>query len=188
MYRTLFATIAMLTLVAPITRAQTPRNGVRAVTDQASAGKCTLTVSESAGARVLFLFDRSIVKEFNRAWRRAAAGTAAVEAVVLIVRNADGSVKAIAPAATNEYHRLSFRWQPGTVAVLHTHPNHSDPRPQPADIAIAERFQVPMFTLTIQGMFLYDPATGLISKVQNGIDWLEYSRWARDAPVIVQTP
>lgn len=139
---------------------------------------------KASGAKVLSLFDRDIVKGFNQAWQRVANGSLAVEAVVLIVRNADGSYKAVLPNPTHEYRQLTFRWQPGTIAIAHTHPNHSDPRPQPDDIEIAERFQVPMFTLTISGMFLYDPATKTISKVHNGVDWLDYAKWARLSPVM----
>ncbi len=125
-----------------------------------------------------------IVKVFRAAWQRAGGGTIQVEAVVLIVRNADGSCRTILPHSTNEYRRLTFQWQPGTIAILHTHPNHNDPKPSPADMEIADRFRVPMFTLTISGMFLYDPMTKVISRVQAGVDWLEQAKWARYAPVM----
>jgi hypothetical protein len=131
-------------------------------------------------------FDPPIVKAFADAWQRAAGGTIAVEAVVLIVRNADGTCKAVSPQATNEYRRLTFQWQPGTVAILHTHPNSNSPKPSPTDMELADRFRVPMFTLTLKGMFLYDPTTRAISRVQPGVDWMEASKWTRYAPVMAQ--
>jgi hypothetical protein len=152
-----------------------------AVTHDADTGSLD---RQASGAKVLSLFDKDIVKGLNHAWQRVAGGSMAVEAVVLIVRNADGSCQAVLPNPTHEYRQLTFRWQPGTIAIAHTHPNHSDPRPQPDDIEIAERFHVPMFTLTISGMFLYDPATKTISKVHNGVDWLDDAKWARISPVM----
>ena len=53
---------------------------------------------------------------------------------------------------------------------------------------IAERFHVPMFTLTIKGMFLYDPATKVIRMVQPGIDWMDAAKWTRYAPVMAAQP
>ena len=171
MKRVLCIMIALL-LMASATRAQALRDSA----DQSSA------------AAVMAQFDREIVKAFREAWQRAAIGTIAIEAVVLILRNADGSCKATLPQPTNENRRLTFYWQPGTIAVVHTHPNSNSPRPSPADIEIAERFHVPMFTLTIKGMFLYDPATKVISMVQPGIDWMDAAKWTRYAPVMAAQP
>lgn len=169
---------------ASLARAQALRDAAGVAPACAQDGNAGSSDRQASGARVLALFNREIVKGLNQAWQRVASGNLAVEAVVLIVRNADGSCKAVLPNPTHEYRQLTFRWQPGTIAIAHTHPNHSDPRPQPADIEIAERFQVPMFTLTISGMFLYDPATKAISKVQNGVDWLDYAKWTRNAPAM----
>jgi len=130
-------------------------------------------------ADVMSRFDREMVKAFRAAWRNAGNGLTAVEAVILIIRKADGSCKAVLPDPKGQHYRFTFRLQPGTIAVVHTHPNDSDPRPATADIEIAERFQVPMFTLTIRGMFLYDPTTKVTSRVQGGKDWLISSKWAR---------
>jgi len=130
-------------------------------------------------AYVMSQFDRDIVKAFRAAWYHAGKGLVAVESVVLIIRKADGSCKAVLPDPTRQHYRFTFSLQPGTIAIVHTHPNDSDPRPATADIEIAERFQVPMFTLTITGMFLYDPTTKATSRVQDGKDWLISSKWAR---------
>ena len=80
---------------------------------------------------------------------------------------------------THQRYRFTFHRLPGTIAVVHTHPNDHDPRPAEADINIAERFRVPMFTLTNTGMFLYHPTTKVTSRVQDGTDWLVNSKWTR---------
>lgn len=134
--------------------------------------------SATAGA-VMAKFDRDIVKAFRAAWCHAAKGRASVEAVALIIRNADGSSTALLPDPTHQRYRFTFHWLPGTIAVVHTHPNDYDPRPAEADIDIAERFGVLMFTLTSTGMYLYDPTTKITSRVQHGTDWLVNSKWRR---------
>jgi hypothetical protein len=173
--------LLMMGIASLFSASVAPAQTLREVAAAPAGAHDAKAASPASGATVMSMFDRSIVKGFNEAWQRTAAGTALLEAVVLVVRNPDGSYKAVLPKTTREYRQFTFRWQPGTVAVVHTHPNHSDPKPQPADIEIAERFQVLMFTLTLRGMFLYDPATKVISKVQEGIDWLDYSKWKRYA-------
>jgi hypothetical protein len=155
----------MLRDVAPTAGAHHPNAGI-------------LDSAASAGV-VMAQFNRDIVKAFRAAWYQAAKGRASVEAVILITRNPDGSCKAVLPDSTHQHYRFTFHWLPGTIAVVHTHPNDHDPRPAEADIDIAERFRVPMFTLTNTGMFLYDPATKITSRVQHGTDWLVNSKWRR---------
>jgi hypothetical protein len=100
-----------------------------------------LTSADRAIAR----FDGQVVQAFSTAWRRSGNGTASLEAVVLILRMADGSYVAREMGSTNEYKRFTFRWQPGAIAIIHTHPNRSDPKPCDDDIAIARKYNVPMF-------------------------------------------
>lgn len=135
--------------------------------------------SHASADAVMAQFDRDIVKAFRAAWYQAAKGRASVEAVVLIIRDADGSSTAVLPDPTHQHYRFTFHWLPGTIAVVHTHPNDYNPRPAEADIDIAERFGVPMFTLTSTGMYLYDPTTKITSRVQDGTDWLVNSKWRR---------
>ena len=168
MKRALFIIVAAWLFTVSMARAQTPR------------------AADPSSAAVMARFDRRIVKEFREAWRRAGNGTTAVEAVILLVRDAAGNCKVISIPATNENRQMTFQWQPGTIAIIHTHPNRNDPGPSPADVQIADRFHVPMFTLTIKGMYLYDPATKAVSRVQPGIDWMEEAKWARYAPMLAR--
>jgi len=120
-------------------------------------------------------FDERVVEAFNKAWSRSSNGTSGNEGVVLVLRRADGSYSGIELGATNEHKRFSFRWQPETIAVIHTHPNESDPRPHDEDIAVADKHGVPIFTITSRGMYAYDPNTRKISKVADNLDWLNPS-------------
>jgi hypothetical protein len=128
-----------------------------------------------------FEFTRNIgeglIKEFDQAWRQSLDGTNGRESVILIFRMTDGSYTGRAQGFTNEYDKFTFRWNPAALAIVHTHPNHSDPRPGAIDKRVADRYGVPNFTITSSGMYVYDPATKKTSKVLNGLDWLNLSRW-----------
>jgi len=121
--------------------------------------------------------DNRIVKSFEKAWQRAGNGTSSFEGVVLILRMADGSFSGRDMGATNEYKRFTFSWHPAAIAIVHTHPNSSNPEPCDADIVAADKYGVPIFTLTNRGMYVYDPGTRKISKVMNDLEWLNQSRW-----------
>jgi len=121
--------------------------------------------------------DAAIVDSFSRAWRRAGNGTLPSEGVVLILKMKDGKFSGREMGATNEYKRFTFGWHPATIAIVHTHPNTSDARPQDDDLAVANKYHVPIFTITSRGMFVYDPGTKRISRVMLGLDWLDESKW-----------
>lgn len=122
-------------------------------------------------------FNKKIVSEFSKAWQRTSCGASHTEAVVLILRMVDGSFSARSQGFTNEFKRFTFAWHPATVAIVHTHPNGSDPRPQADDCALADKYKVPVFTITNKGMYVYDPFTRKTSLVQEDLDWLEPSKW-----------
>jgi len=126
---------------------------------------------------VLSDIDEKLVKEFNGAWQRCLLGSKDTEAVVLVLRGLDGSVRAVSAGHSTQSYAFTFKWNPDIVAVFHTHPNNRNPKPQPQDIEIARRFGVPIFTLTRQGMYGYDPVSDRITRVKKGTDWLESSSW-----------
>jgi hypothetical protein len=128
---------------------------------------------------VISIFDRHIVTEFGKAWRSSGNGMTDSESVVLILRMLGGGYAAKSLGATNERRQFTFRWHPGAIAIVHTHPNNASPRPQEADCQVADRYGVPVFTLSREGMFAYDPYTKKITRVQNGLKWLELSSWSR---------
>lgn len=128
---------------------------------------------------VISKFDPDIIKEFSKAWQISGNGTSDSESVVLILRMIGGRYMAKTLGSTNEHRSFTFRWHPAAVAVVHTHPNNASPRPQEADLQLADKYGVPVFTLALSGMFVYDPYTKKITRVQDGLNWLDTSRWLR---------
>jgi len=123
--------------------------------------------------------DKKIVDAFSQAWRRAGNGSLPLEGVVLIQRMVDGSYSARELGSTNEHKKFTFRWLATTIAIVHTHPNSSDPKPQDEDLVVADKYGVPVFTITSRGAYVYDPSTKKISKVMSNLDWLDVSNWRR---------
>jgi hypothetical protein len=41
-----------------------------------------------------------------------------------------------------------------------------------------------MFTITIHGMYVYDPLTQKTSMIHYGLDWLDFGKWDRRRPVL----
>ena len=128
---------------------------------------------------VLSTFNKPIIESFREAWQRAANGTTSRESVVLILKMADGSYGARMPNPTNEYKSFTFAWHPATIAIVHTHPNGSHAHPEGGDLAVADKYKVPVFTITLQGMFVYDPATHKTTKVCDGLQWREDAAWEK---------
>src|SRR5215813_4920135 len=141
------------------------------------------THSEMAAVRnadfVISKFDKPIVDSFSRAWRRVGNGTLPEESVVLILRMADGGYSARDMGATHEHKQFTFRWHPATIAIVHTHPNSSGPKPQDEDLTVADKYGVPIFTITSRGMYVYDPTTRKITRVFDNLDWLEMAKWKK---------
>jgi hypothetical protein len=121
--------------------------------------------------------DENLIKEFNGAWQQCVLGSKDLEAVVLLLREPKGSVRAVSAGRSTQSYAFTFKWNPGIIAVFHTHPNNRNPKPQPQDIEIARRFNVPIFTLTSRGMYSYDPVTDRVTRIKSGTDWLESSSW-----------
>ena len=119
-----------------------------------------------------------MVKEFRQAWIWSDNGARNIEGLVLLFHCQDGSYRAAAQRPTNEGWSFTFRWSPDVIAIVHTHPNKGDARPLGADQVIANRFGVPIFTITNRGMYMYDPGTKKTTKLQEGLDWLDMANWS----------
>ena len=152
------------------------RSLLEAVAAARTRSNATLAISSADYA--ISKFDNGIVKAFEKAWERSGDGASSLEGVVLILRMADGSFSGRDMGVTNEYKRFTFPWHPAAIAIVHTHPNTSDPKPCGEDIVVAEKFGVPIFTITSRGMYVYDPGTRKTSKVMRDLDWLDQSRWS----------
>ena len=175
----LFASIVTLVIAA------SPAPGLSVTANFSPALLCAIDASKPRSpARalrgvdyVISKFDAGIVKAFGKAWLKSGDGTTPQEAVVLILRMADGTYGGRVLGSTNEQYQFTFNWHPSTVAVVHTHPNKLDPRPYGQDLMIADKYRVPVFTITNRGMYVYDPDTRKISRVLANTDWLDLSRF-----------
>ncbi len=136
-------------------------------------------VHPTSASLAISTIDKRIVEAFGKAWRRSGNGSLPLEGVVLILRMADGGYSGREMGSTNEHKQFTFRWHPATIAIVHTHPNTSDPQPQDEDISVADTYHVPVFTITSRGMYVYDPGPRKVSKVMSNLDWLEIENWSR---------
>src|SRR5215831_1748116 len=126
-----------------------------------------------------------VIQEFDKAWQAACQGIANTERAVLIFRRVDGSLVAEGQGSTNQFERLSVKWNQAAIAIVHTHRNHDDAEPSEPDKKVANKLGVPIFTITSRGMYVYDPEMKKVVKVQDGLDWLDVSKWSIDpSPVI----
>jgi hypothetical protein len=121
-----------------------------------------------------------ILGEFSKAWRASELGHSNRESAMLLFLMSDGSILAKPQDGTHERDSARFNWHPSARAIVHTHPNLGDPKPSNEDRRVAHRLQVPIFTLTIRGMYVYDPQVKKTCKLHNGLDWLEQSKWSRN--------
>ena len=183
-----FLIVSFLIFSGSVSQGQTSNSaaGGENNSDEASriATNRNRTIKEKGASFVLSRIDERVVLEFARAWDKSTHGIKAQEALVLIFRMPDDSIKAVPGGQTNEAYRFTFEWNQSIIAIVHTHPNKSNPEPKGQDLLIADRFGVPMFTITVSGMYLYDPATRKTIKVHDGLDWLRPKSWARYSGLI----
>jgi hypothetical protein len=130
---------------------------------------------------ILSRIDEAVANEFEKAWRSAGSGADSIEAVVLLYKKIDGSLMARSPHLTYQSKQFGFKWVPNIIGVVHTHPNTANPRPQGEDKHVADRFGIPVYTITSRGMYMYDPATKRTSLVQDGLDWMKTSKWDQNS-------
>ena len=121
-----------------------------------------------------------LIHEFDKAWQAAGQGKANTERAVLIFRKLDGSLVAEGQGYTNEFDSLSFKWNPAAIAIVHTHRNYDGAEPSPKDKELANKLGVPIFTITSRGMYVYDPESRDVIQLQDGLDWLDASKWSTD--------
>jgi hypothetical protein len=147
--------------------------GSKAVYPPGLPGNSSRPAAINIISSILTRIDKAVIKEFRTAWKISGSGFMKREGVVLLYRMPDGSIKARSQGCSNEYMQFTFTWKPNVIAVVHTHPNDTDPQPTREDSRLADRFAVPIFTITSRGMFVYDPATKKVSRLFKYLDWLK---------------
>jgi hypothetical protein len=155
-----------------------------------SGGECLAQTKPKSNngqtAALVVKIDEAVVEEFKKAWRVSLAGAGEIEGVVLLYRKPDGTVIARSQGQTNQRRRFTINWNSEVIAIVHTHPNNCNAQPEGGDLEIADRLGIPVFTITNRGMYVYDPGTKKISKVQDGMDWLDAEKWNRGATAVIK--
>ena len=145
------------------------------------------TKNGSHGVKTAFIIskiDTAAAKVFQEAWHVSRNGSDGFEGLVLVYPTTNGTIVARSQGKSGEQKQFTFAWTANIIAVVHTHPNDVDPRPVGADLRLADRFGVPVFTITRRGMFVYDPDTRKTTMMQDGLDWLQSAKWSYDRPVV----
>jgi hypothetical protein len=179
-------TILLTLLFAASTRAQTPaialsnssRDEITSAPHAASRSNLWFAPpgSRMPANKALIEADKRLIKEFDHAWRLSGGGFTGRESVVLIFRMGDGTFIGKSQGYSNEFKKFTFKLRRNAVAIVHTHPSCCDPKPSREDCHVADNYHVPILTITVNGMYVYDPATKTTSKVLDGMDWLEPAR------------
>jgi hypothetical protein len=138
----------------------------------------TASSKVTLGLRMLNRVDEDLINQFKKAWAISKAGFDSSEGLVLVFLFQDGRYVGRSPGSTNEFEQVSFKWDPATIAIVHTHPNFINPRPSRIDQVAAEKLGIPVFTITHQGMFVYNPTTMQTTRIMDDLDWLEPLKWA----------
>lgn len=129
------------------------------------------------GSFELARMDADLCNEFQKAWQISFNGTTGEEGVVLVFRMTTGQYEGRVLGATKEQMKFTFKWVPNAIAIVHTHPNNRPPEPSKEDELIAINHSVPVFTLTMYGMYVFDPFLKQTRKVMDGLDWLDPSKY-----------
>jgi hypothetical protein len=149
------------------------------------------TKSRSYGEKTAFIIskiDAAVTQAFQEAWHASRNGSDGFEGLVLVYATRDGSILARSQGKSEEQKQFTFGWAVNIIGVVHTHPNDVDPRPVGADLRLADRFRVPIFTIAQRGMYVYDPDTRKTTMLQDGLDWLKPSKWEHDRVIAAQRP
>jgi hypothetical protein len=128
-------------------------------------------------ATVVARINKAVVEEFRNAWTGSGGGVGETEGAVLLYVMSDGAISARSQGQTNQYRSFTIVCGPDVIAIVHTHPNKCNAQPEGADLDIADRLRIPVFTITNRGMYVYDPGSRKISKVQDGLNWLDPAKW-----------
>ena len=120
-----------------------------------------------------WLSDPAVIAALGKAWTASGNGMATREGTVVLYNNPDGTIRPVHLPITNDHKTYKVKLEPNAAAILHTHSNRDAFRPSDGDRAEADRVRIPIYTLTRQGMYRYDPNTKKTELVRQGLTWLD---------------
>ena len=148
--------------------------------------KTKVSFYKTMTAAIVSRINEAVVIEFVKAWRISGGGSGEIEGAVLLYQTAEGAILARSIGHTNQRRRFTMICGVDVIAIVHTHPNKSSAQPEGGDLEIADHLRIPVFTITNRGMYVYDPGTRKISKVQDGLNWLDPTKWMQGATLAIK--
>ena len=105
------------------------------------------------------------------------------ERAAFVVESGDGTLRCVPWPATHGYLSEHFHgvFPEGTVAIVHTHPAD---RPQPSghDIQEAARIGLPIYVLSIEGVYKANVEDWHVQRLARGRSWLEIPKAVATKP------
>jgi hypothetical protein len=119
---------------------------------------------------------------FSYVLRASLTAQTDTERAAFIIGHEDGSLSCQLWPPMNRYHQEVFHGSlpPGTLAIIHTHPNGS-PRPSVEDQLEADRLGIPIYVLTRLEVFKAEPGQTVATAVVRRQWWLN-DRGSIDGP------
>jgi hypothetical protein len=104
-----------------------------------------------------------VIEAMKKAWQLSSNGTSRKEFGFVAFRRPDGSIGTNKVESSFEDSKTKIKVPTvlpqgySLVGIFHTHPNSKDSRPSDEDKAIATNVNLPIYTITENGLFKYDP-------------------------------
>lgn len=118
--------------------------------------------------------DLDVIKASERAWMSSQNGTARFESGFAVTQQQGGPMSIVKLPHTNEEDRITFTVPRFSIAIFHTHRNVRAAPPSPADITLADKYSIPVYTLTNRGLWKYPPGGPKPTKpLRPNQDWLK---------------
>jgi len=114
-----------------------------------------------------------VLRAAHAAWKESACGVLDFEAAFRLDGN-PVAFRVVAAATTNASRQQTLSIVAGgTFAVFHVHPNRTQAEPSQHDRIVADRYQFKIYTIHVRGLYEYDPATRRVTKLRNGVEWMQ---------------
>jgi hypothetical protein len=117
----------------------------------------------------------AVLAQMAQMWQHQQNGNTRTEStMVLHSRRPDGTPIIRSMPDTADYSRETFGIMPGDTQIIHTHPNVMDARPSQADMDIANKYGVEMYTVSKDGLYRYAPGMKKAELAIQGTDFLNH--------------